>query len=139
MAGFSRFYVIGGLGGFMGADGVNPIEMMIMVGEGNRQWLEPRYFDTRIKPLGKLKTIIPAGPDHPDALLDACIAFYPRLFRECHLLKEVESSLGDAERLDFDARPLEIPKGWYKLREEARPIFTSLNIWLADLVPHNRK
>lgn len=139
MAGFSRLYVFGGQGGFMGTDGVNPIDMMIMIGDGNRQWLEPRYFGAHIKPLGNLRTVIPEGPDRPDAVLDACIAFCPRYFKACPSLKEVESSLGDAERLDFDAKPLEIPTGWRKLREEARPIFNSLNIWHAELVPYDRE
>ncbi len=41
MSGFSRFYVFGGAGGFMGADGVDPVAFMIFVGDGDRQWLEP--------------------------------------------------------------------------------------------------
>ena len=45
MAGFFRLYVVGGLGGFMGADGVNPIEFMILAGHSSRQWLEPHYFN----------------------------------------------------------------------------------------------
>jgi hypothetical protein len=51
VAGFSRLYVVGGLGGFQGADGVNPIEFMVLVGDGSRQWLEPHYFDGSITPI----------------------------------------------------------------------------------------
>ena len=29
----------------MGADGVNPIEFLVLVGDADRQWLEPQYFD----------------------------------------------------------------------------------------------
>src|SRR5262245_16652174 len=101
MAGYSKLYVVGGLGGFQGADGVNPIAFQILVGEGNRQWLEVHYFDRALKPIGRVRVIIPAGPDHPDALLDACIAFYPEHFRHCPLLSEVEQELLDTERLDF--------------------------------------
>ncbi len=43
MAGFSKIYAIGGQGGYMGADGVNPMEMPLMVGDASRQWLEQRY------------------------------------------------------------------------------------------------
>ena len=59
----------------MGADGVNPIEFLILVGEADRQWLEPHYVDRSIKPIGKLRVIVPAQSDQPDSLLDACIAF----------------------------------------------------------------
>jgi len=92
VAGYSKFYVIGGQGGFMGADGVNPIEFLVLVGDAGRQWLEPHYFDRSIKPIGRLRAIVPAGPDQPDSLLDACIAFCPRHFRECPSLGEVESA-----------------------------------------------
>lgn len=45
MAGYSKLYVVGGLGGFMGADGVNPIDFLVLVGDADRQWFEPHYFD----------------------------------------------------------------------------------------------
>lgn len=138
MAGYSKLYVVGGLGGFMGADGVNPIEFLVLVGDADRQWLEPHYFDTSITPIGKLRTIVPAGPDQPDCLLDACIAFCPRYFRSCPSLTRAETTLRDAERLDFDAHPEDIPQAWASLREEARPLFASMNIWRADLVPLQR-
>jgi hypothetical protein len=135
MAGYSKLYVIGGLGGFMGADGVNPIEFLVLVGGADRQWLEPHYFDPSIRPIGRLRVIVPTGPDHPDALLDACIAFCPRYFRSCPSLTEVESALREADRLDFHARLQEIPAAWSRLRDEARPLLDSMNIWSADLVP----
>lgn len=45
MAGFSKIYCVGGLGGFQGADGVNPILFQILVGDASRQWLQVHYFD----------------------------------------------------------------------------------------------
>jgi hypothetical protein len=131
MAGYSKMYVVGGQGGFMGADGVNPIEFVVLVGDADRQWLEPHYFDTSIKPLGRLRVIVPSEPDHKDALLDACIAFCPRHFILCPSLIQAESAIRHANRLDFHA----IPASWATLREEARPIFDSMSIWQADLVP----
>lgn len=138
MAGYSTMYVIGGLGGFMGADGVNPIELLILVGDADRQWFEPYYLNKSIKPIGKIRTIVPTGPDHPDSLLDACITFYPQYFRSCPSLLEVEIALREVERLDFHLHPNEIPTAWIKLREEAKPLFTAMNIWRADLVPISR-
>ena len=66
MAGYSKFYVVGGEGGFMGSDGVNPIEILILVGDAGRQWLEPHYFDASIRPIGRIQLIVPAGPDDTD-------------------------------------------------------------------------
>lgn len=139
MSGYSRIYVVGGLGGFEGADGVNPIEFLILVGDADRQWLEPHYFSKSIKPLGKIRRIIPAGPDHADSLLDACLAFCPQSFKLCPSLAAIESALAETDCLDFHASPLEIPAAWASLREEARLPFASMNIWGADLVPIERK
>lgn len=138
MAGYSRIYVIGGQGGFMGADGVRHPECMLLVGEGSRQWFEPRYLDKSISAIGKLRSMVPAGPADPDSLLDACIALFPRYFKGCPSLEEVESELRDREQLDFDADPKGIPAGWVRLREEARPLFANMGIWQADLVPLQR-
>lgn len=134
MAGFSRLYCIGGLGGFMGADGINPIELQIWIGDSDRQWLEARYFK-EIKPIGNLKVIVPEWGCHPDSLLDACIAFYPQAFRECPSLTKVRKQLRDVEMLDFHMNKDEIPEDWFRLREEARLPFRKLNIFVADLIP----
>ena len=135
MSGYSKIYVIGGLGGVQGNDGVNPIELLILVGNADRQWIEPHYFDQSITPIGKLRSIVPTAPNHPDALLDACIAFYPQHFETCPSLSEVVTDLGSVERLDFHMGSEEIPPVWNKLREEARPRFAKMNIWRADLMP----
>lgn len=138
MAGYSKLYVIGGLGGHMGSDGVSPIEFMILVGDADRQWLEARYMDPTIKPMGQLRVIVPAQPDDSDALLDACIAFAPRYFEPCPSLARVMSGLGDAERLDFHAAPEGIPPAWGDLRNEAKIPFSKLNIWQGELVRISR-
>ena len=119
MAGYSTLYCIGGLGGFMGADGINPIQMQIWVGNSDRQWLEAYYFDSNIRPIGKIKVIVPEGPNHPNALLDACLAFYPSAFAQCASMAAIQSKLAQAERLDFDTARNEIPREWYQLRSEA--------------------
>lgn len=135
MAGISKLYVVGGQGGFMGSDGVNPVDFIILVGDSSRQWLEPVYHDPSIKPLGRLTTIIPEGPDRPDSLLDACIAFAPGFFSKCPSLKKVRVQLADTERLDFDLGRSAIPTSWAALREEARPIYQHICMWQATLVP----
>jgi len=134
MAGFSNLYCIGGLGGFQGADGINPIDFQILVGDSDRQWLEPRYFDETLKPIGKIRTIIPEGPAHPNSLIDACIAFAPKYFEKCPSLEKVQQALQGFKVLDFDAEKEKIPQSWVKLRKEALPIFEKMHIFKAHLV-----
>jgi hypothetical protein len=127
MAGYTHLYVIGGQGGFGGADGVNPVETLILVGEADRMWLEGRYFDAGHGPMKQVKVMVPAGPKAPNMLLDASLAFHPGPFAVA------SEQLGDTERLDFDHGEA-IPAAWPQLREEARTIFSQLHIWRADLV-----
>jgi len=133
MAGFSRIYCIGGLGGYMGSDGIHPIVLQIWVGEGNRQWFEAHYFDDSVKPMGTITTVIPEGPDAPSALLDACLAFYPDHFSDCPSLKKVISQLKSADTIDFDGQA-NVPADWPKLRGEAYDRFRELNIFDAQLI-----
>lgn len=135
MAGYSRLYCIGELGGAFGADGINPIRLQIWVGDADRQWLEAHYIDHSIKPLGAVKTIIPEGPDHPNALLDACLCFYPDHFRACPSLPVVAERLRGVKRLDFDQGKADIPLEWERLRHEAAALFRKLHIFKADLEP----
>jgi hypothetical protein len=117
----------------MGVDGINPIQLQIWVGESSRQWLEAHYFDSGIRPIGNIKVIVPEGPDHPNALLDACLAFYPKAFAQCASMVVVQSNLAQAERLDFDLGKNEIPQEWYQLRNEASEPFRELHIFEAEL------
>lgn len=134
MAGYRKIFCIGGEGGHLGSDGINPILFQIFVGDASRQWLEVNYVDTAIKPIGKIKTIVPRGPDHRDSLIDACLAFYPKFFESCPSLPAVKEKLNDAERMDFDMGE-NVPAEWAQLREEARPLMNKLAIFRADLVP----
>lgn len=139
MSGYSKIYCIGGEGGFMGSDGMNPIDFQILVGDGNRQWLEVKYFNSNIRPMGRVRVIIPKGPDpiYKDALLDACLAFFPEYFQKSLSLTKVVEAVGNAKRLDFDADGE--PDGWAELREEARLLFGQLIIYKAELIPLNSK
>jgi len=105
MAGYSKIYVVGGQGGFLGSDGVNPIEFLLLVGNADRMWIEAQYLDKSIKPIGELKVVVPAEPDPLGSLLDACIAFCPRHFSSCPSLAQVEAVLHDSPRLDFSYCP----------------------------------
>ena len=129
MAGYSTIYCIGGLGGFQGADGMNPIHFQILQGEADRRWLEPHYFDKTITPIGKINVIIPESLELKDAIIDACVAFAPKFFEKCPTLEQVKKECSSFTRLDFNLSRKKIPDSWYVLREEARPIVeTELNI-----------
>ena len=133
MAGFSKIYCVGGLGGFQGRDGINPIDLQILVGNGDRMWLEPHYFDNRLKPIGKIKKIIPEFPDPLNTLFDAIIAFAPKYFNNCPSLNEVKKDLKNVTKLDFDFARDKIPSSWNYLRREAKPTFERMNIFEAEL------
>ena len=137
MAGYEKLYVIGGLGGYLGSDGVNPIYLQILVGSSSREWWEPHYFAADIAPLGKLGVIIPEGPDDPDRLLDACLAFFPEAFEGCPSLPAARKAFALSERLDFNTDG--VPELWWRLREEAREPFEQLGVWEAELVELRRK
>ncbi|MBL8028724.1 MAG: hypothetical protein JNL74_20030 [Fibrobacteres bacterium] len=135
MAGFTKMYCIGEEGGFQGCDGMNRIFLQILIGHGNRMWLEAVYFDSTTKPLGKVKRIVPEDPEDPDILLDACIAFYPEAFKKCPSLERAEKSLGRKEFWDFNVNG--IPSIWKQLRKEAAEYFKQLIIYEAFLYKMN--
>ena len=127
----SKIYCIGVEGGFMGSDGLRTIDLQILVTEGDKQALVAYHLDKRIRPIGRVEVIIPASPDHPDALIDAFLAFFPKYFESCPSLAQVAEGLANARRIDFhlDGEPT----GWAQLREEARPIFKKMIIYEASL------
>ena len=139
MAGYSMIYCVGGLGGVEGADGINPIYFQILVGDADRQWLEVHYFDQRIRPIVKAN-IVPEFPNDPNALMDACVLFFPKHFQQCQLLTKVAGELmkvkGLKGLLDFNLGKKHIPRDWFALREEARPYFEQLHVFRAVLEPH---
>ncbi len=140
MAGYDRLYCVGKPGGYAGADGINPIYFQILVGNGSRMWLESHYV-APLAPIGNINVIIPESPDSPDALIDACVAFAPRLFRNAPSMKETRQLLTGFTKLDFDLGRDKIPDIWERLREEARPDFEKLHIYRGllekvDLIMH---
>ncbi len=133
MAGFSKLYCVGKLGGFLGADGISSIDLQILVGDADRQWLEPHYFLKSLKPIGKIRRIIPEVPNHPNSLLDACIAFAPEYFDKCPSLEKANRILVNYDSLDFNLHQEDIPSIWFDLRKEATPYFKRLTIFEANL------
>lgn len=135
MASYSRIYIVYPPADFTDREGRRGGVLQIWVGDGNRQWLEAHWIGTSHPPIARIKAIVPAGPDHPDSLIDACIAFFPDFFRGCPSLTEAELVLNDADRLDFDLGQFNVPLIWTKLREEARPFLAKFSILRGDLEP----
>ena len=135
MAGYNKMYLIGGLGGFQGADGITGIELQILVGDGGRQWYEAHYLNTKLNRIAGVKTLIPSEPNHPEALIDSCICFLADDFRDCPSFKQVEDelNLNKVEKLDFGFGGKDVPVLWAKLREEARAIFETIIIFEANI------
>lgn len=61
------------------------------------------------------------------------LPFVRDILGKCPSLDNVKTALRNAERLNFDLGLREIPEAWFRLREEARPIFAEMNIWHARL------
>jgi hypothetical protein len=142
MAGYSALYCVGDSGGYLSADGPNRIYFQILVGDADRQWMEVHYFDSRIRPIVHAR-LVPAYPNDPRALVDACILFYPDHFKACSLLqptaKALRRAMGRKSVLDFHLDANRMPESWPALRKEALPLFKRLNVFRADLEPYRAR
>lgn len=110
-----------------GYDEIVP-QLLLLIGEGNRQWIEARHFWGEPDGEPHPRVLIPEGPDCPDMLFDACLAFMPEYFASCPSYTEVKPFLATATGLDFNMDHENIPSAWDKWREEARPLFSELLI-----------
>lgn len=100
-------------------------QLLLLQGEGGRQWLQVFYLDDNIRPIGKIKSMVPESPEGAYNLLDACITFFPDWFGKCKTLQSVKEELSQKEFFDLD---LEKPSDWDTLRDEALSRFKALRI-----------
>ena len=108
---------------FSGRD-ISP-KLLLLQGEGGRQFLQVFYIDDNISPIGKIKTLVPEYPDGAYNLLDACITFFPDWFGKFKTLQAMKEELSQKEFLDLN---LEKPSDWDTLRDEALSRFKELRI-----------
>ena len=136
MPGFSRLLCIRGDAGFRdgGEEGgvYPPLYQVVVREDEGRRSLQPLYVMPGLGPLGMVRGIVPANPDDPDVLLDACLAFFPGLLKGCPSLPTVTRQLARAERIDFGDRA-NVPADWAQLRREAQIVFSRFAIWEAVL------
>lgn len=104
----------------------------ILLGQSDRPWFEARGSHGRPRPIGRIRSVVPARLDLGAALLDALLALWPEHFEACPSLRPVEAKLARERILDFHQHPERIPAEWAALREEARPIYERLTILRVD-------
>jgi len=133
MAGYERIYLFGGLGGYLGADGMNPIAMQIWVGWSDRKWLEAHYFVDDLEAIGGIKAIIPKQHDEELNLLEASIIFGPQFYTmKCDLMEITMKYFSALNKTKIDLAE-DAPEFWDDVVKQARPVFNTLNLFQADL------
>jgi len=132
---YVKILLVGKKAGTEKTSGINSIDVAILIGEGNREWLEAMRAASKrpVKPVWKIDVIIPDPVNYSNCIIDACMAFAPHLFKECPELDNVAKQIGNASRIDFTEED-QIPKSWNKLREQARPIFEKMSIFEAGSI-----
>jgi hypothetical protein len=133
MAGFSKIYIIGGSGGFLGSDGVNPIIVQILVGRSDGEWLEVNYLDPKYDSLCGIKKIIPRKAVDDDTILEGLLIFTPWLFIEkCDLMINLKNYFKKLGRKNINLHK-DVPSFWDDLLIQAEPIFKEIKLFSADI------
>lgn len=128
MAGFDKSVFFG----HATYDGINGITMELWRGVSSRMWFEAaRGFKRRAQ---RVEVIVPKGPNDPDMLLDAAMAFCPKVFQDVPGYTRMYESLEPRSYLDFDMDE-GVPADWAAIRELARPVFRQLTIYEAYIRP----
>ena len=128
MAGFDKSVFFG----HATYDGINGITMELWRGVSSRMWFEAaRGFKRRAQ---RVEVIVPKGPNDPDMLLDAAMAFCPKVFQDVPGYTRMYESLEPRSYLDFDMDE-GVTADLAAIRELARPVFRQLTIYEADIRP----
>ena len=117
-------------GGFLGADGINPIGLQILVGTSSREWLEANYFDKKLNSISGITHMVPKSPTSDENIIDGLIIFAPQLFEEsCDLLKDAHMYFDKLGKKRIDMSKHE-PAFWNDLVIQAKPccFISNLNL-----------
>lgn len=106
--------------------------LVLLVGRGSREWIEPLYASAGFTPMGRLWAVLPRRAGDPVAVLDACLAFLPEHFAGCPSLAAAEAAMGEREALDLSG---DVPEVWRALRREAKERWEELRVARAGLEP----
>ena len=99
-------------------------ELILLQGEGNRQWIEVHYPNGSKRGCGK-KVLIPEKPEDPHAILDTCMAFLPEVFKDIPSHGDLKRIVGNSDRIDLN---LDKPKEWDGLRSECIKFMERLDV-----------
>ena len=133
MAGFYKIYMVGGSGGFLGADGINPIAFQILVGTADREWLEPKYFDETFKSISGITHMVPLGPTNDENIIEGLIIFAPQLFmKNCDLIKDAFKYFDKLGKKRIDMGK-DQPDFWDDLVDQAQSIFQNIKLYSAEI------
>ena len=99
-------------------------ELILLQGEGNRQWIEVHYPNGSKRGCGK-KVLIPERPEDPHAILDTCMAFLPEVFKDIPSHGDLKRIVGNSDRIDLN---LDKPKEWDGLRSECIKFMDRLHV-----------
>jgi len=116
---------------------------LLLAGKGAEIWVEAIHFESGVRPAGEVRRVISADGDESKLLLNACMIFYPDLFRGCcsiSALVDVVEQLGTEVHLEKEAQlssMLEV------LQSEAKSMggFERFGLWEGELSPrkHEKK
>ena len=133
MAGFYKIYMVGGSGGFLGTDGINPIALQILIGTSSREWLEPNYFDKQFSSISGITHMVPKSPTNDENIIDGLIIFAPQLFeKNCDLLKDAYVHFDKLGKKTIDMSE-DQPAFWNDLVSQAKPTFENFKLYRANI------
>ena len=129
--GFRKVVCMGSL------DGKEVWLALLLGGKGAEIWVEAIHFESGVRPAGQVVRVISADGDETKLLLNACMIFYPDLFRgSCSIsaLVDVVEKAGTEVHLEKEAQlssMLEV------LQSEAKSMggFERFGLWEGELNP----
>jgi len=110
---------------------------LLLGGKGAEIWVEAIHFESGVRPAGQVRRVVSAEGDETKLLLNACMIFYPDLFRgSCSIsaMVDVLEQFGTEVHLEKEAQlssMLEV------LQSEAKSMggFERFGLWEGELSP----
>ena len=114
---------------------------LLLGGKGAEVWVEAIHFESGVRPAGQVRRVISAEGDETKLLLNACMIFYPDLFRgSCSIgaLVDVVEKLGTEVHLEKERQLSTILE---VLQSEAKSMggFERFDLWEGELKPRRRE
>ena len=114
---------------------------LLLGGKGAEVWVEAIHFESGVRPAGQVRRVISAEGDETKLLLNACMIFYPDLFRgSCSIsaLVDVVEKLGTEVHLEKERQLSNILE---VLQREAKGMggFQRFGLWEGELSPRKRE